>query len=156
MEDELEHQGTDESLEKPSKAKKPGGMLKIIIIVGVMAVAAIIVVIALNKLFLGSSSQVEETTQVAEVKTEIPPSVLKNSAEVLFKDITLTKYNAQGKIKNLVVNATLEATTGLAQTLNTRSGLIIDIIKTQVSNFPFEDMINVITQDTLEIKIKNG
>jgi len=157
MEDELEHQGTEEAIEKPAKKKGAGGLLKKVVVGSIMVVLAIVIVFFTpwNKWLGKKEPPPEEQTQ----KPEEPKGTVidrTNTVEWSLPEIIFTKYNSQNKIKNIIINVTFEVPKGAETLLPNRQALIRDIVKSQLDSVTFERIIEVSVQDTLEMNIKNA
>ena len=58
-------------------------------------------------------------------------------------------------LKNIVINATFETSSGTVGLLTIRSGLVTDIIQGEFSNFAFKKILDPTVQDTLKAKIRD-
>ena len=159
MEDELENKGSEEALEKPAKKKSTGGLLKKVVVGGIMVVLAIGIAYFTpwNKLLGKKEPPPEEQTQPPEGSKKETVIDRTNTVEwSLPEEIIFTKYNSQNKIKNIIINVTFEVPKDVEKILPNRQALIRDIVKSQFDTVAFERLIEVSVQDTLEINIKNA
>ena len=151
MEDELGQEGLDEEGGKPQPAKAKGSPMKMIIIGGAFVVIAVVLV------FFGPLSFIlgeppEEGEEATVVTSEIDTDY---GMEYLHPEVIHTMLDERGRVKNLVINATFETSSGTVGLLTIRYGLITDIIQGEFSNFAFKKILDPTVQDTLKAKIRD-
>ncbi len=152
MEDELEQEGLDEEGGEPQPAKAKGSPMKMIIILGAFAVIAVVLVFFGPLSFiLGEEPEegAEEVIVTSEIDTEY-------GMEYLHPEVIHTMLDERERVKNLVINATFETSSGLVAELTVRPGLITDIIQNEFSNFAFKQILNPSVQDTLKSRIRDN
>lgn len=152
MEEELNHEGMEDEISEPKKAKAKGIPVKKIIIFAVMLVAAYFLVFhGPGRRFLGEESVAgeEQQKQYTGVDTEY-------FQEFALEDITHTMYDERGKIKNLLVDVTFVAEQETLDELQRRLGQVKDIIHREINKYEFEEVLIQTTKDTLSVRIMNS
>ena len=153
MENELDHEGMDEEV-SAKKKEKGGSPLKMIIILGVMVIAAIyLVFFGPLKGFLGKepTKGEEQQQQFDEVDTEY-------FNEYKLEEIVHTMLDERGKIKNVVIKATFMAEEKTLEELRKRTGLIENIIISEIDKYNEDKFIKLLyqeTKDSLSVIIMN-
>jgi len=152
MEDELEHEGMDEEVSKPKKAKGKGKPIKKIIILGVMLVVAYFLVFhGPLRGFLGEEppERKEQREQDTGIDTEY-------FEEFILEDITHTMYDENGRIRNLIVDVTFVAEAKTLEELQKRLGQVKDIIHREIHVYNedrFKELLSQNTKDSLRVRI---
>jgi len=153
MEDELDREGMDEEVSETKKAKG-GSPLKMIIILGIMVIAAIYLVFfgPLKGLLGEKPPEREERQQQSDVvDTEY-------FSEYKLEEIIHTMLDERGKIKNVVIKATFMAEEKTLEELKKRTGLIEHIIISEIDKYNEDKFIKLLyqeTKDSLSVRIVN-
>jgi len=151
MEDKLDHEGMDEEVSAKKKAKG-GSPLKMVIILGVMMIAAIyLVFFGPLKGFLG-----KEPTKGEEQQQQSDVVDTEYFNEYKLEEIVHTMLDERGKIKNVVVKATFMAEEKTLEELRKRTGLIENIIISEIDKYNEDKFIKLLyqeTKDSLSVRI---
>lgn len=155
MEDELEQEGMEEEVGEPQPEKGGGSPLKKIIIIGVMAVVAVIIVffLGLNP-FLGDEPAEGEGNAV--VQQVFDTSWGKEYPINPENGIVHSMLNEQGRVKNVIIYATLITEKDGTSLFMERAAQINYLIKSEISKYSgnnFKKLLDQQYQDSITVKI---
>lgn len=156
MEDELEQDGMEEEAGEPQPEKGGGSPLIKIIIIGVMAVVAIIIVFfsGLNP-FLGDEPvDGEEPEEIQNIiSTEWGKEYILNE-----DGITHSMLDDRGRVKNLVIHTTLVTENDGTGLFLQRTAQLTYLIKSEFNKYSGQDFKKILEQqyqDSIMIDLRN-